>query len=43
MNYNQFRWDHPIGNYELLIPRDEFVARLTSTYGQLIADLRPTT
>jgi hypothetical protein len=40
MNFDQFRWGHPLGDYELEVPRDEFVGRLGPAYRQCVADLR---
>lgn len=40
MNYNQFRWDFPLGTYNLELPRATFVERLLSAYCQCVTELR---
>lgn len=40
MNFNQFRWKGTIGQYELQIPRDEFVRRLSNDYAKVVEDLQ---
>jgi hypothetical protein len=40
MNFDQFRWDHPLGEYELELPRAEFVERLGPAYRQFATELR---
>jgi hypothetical protein len=40
MNFDQFRWDHPLGDYELELPMAAFVERLGPAYRQCVADLR---
>ena len=40
MNFDQFRWDAPIGRYELEFARPEFVQRLTAAYEQCVRELR---
>jgi hypothetical protein len=40
MNYNQFHWDHPLGEYELELLRAEYVERLTPAYRQCVTELR---
>lgn len=40
MNFGQFRWDAPIGTYELEIPRKDFVVRMAPEYAELVAELQ---
>lgn len=40
MNYNQFRWDYPLGGYELELSQAEFVERLSPAYRRCVAELR---
>jgi hypothetical protein len=40
MNFGQFRWQGSIGEFELLIPRDEFVRSLAEPYNCCINELR---
>lgn len=40
MNYNQFRWPEPLGEYELELPRATFVERLGAAYRQCAAELQ---
>ncbi len=40
MNYNQFRWDYPLGIYDLELPRDIFLERLFPAYLECVAELR---
>lgn len=40
MNFDQFRWDKPIGNYELTVPRAEVLRRLRAVYDQCVSELR---
>jgi hypothetical protein len=40
MNWGQFHWDAPLGEYELTIPRKVFVDGMTAEYAQLVAELR---
>jgi len=40
MNFNQFRWDYPLGSYELLIPRNELIFRLKASYQKCVDELR---
>ena len=40
MNFGQFRWDAPIGHYELELPRPEFVHRLATAYVKCACELR---
>lgn len=40
MNFDQFRWDHPLGAYELELPRAVFVERLGPACRQCAAELR---
>jgi|SRR5579864_5299756 len=40
MNFDQFRWDYPLGGYELELPRAAFVERLGAAYQWCAAELR---
>lgn len=40
MNFGQFRADVPQGRYELAIPREAFVERLSPAYDQCAAELQ---
>jgi hypothetical protein len=40
MNFGQFRWDHPIGVYELELSRAVFVERLGTAYQNCAAELQ---
>ncbi len=40
MNFGQFRWEHPIGNYELELPWVEFAEHLEDSYHRCTAELK---
>jgi len=40
MNFNQFRWNGSIGRYELVLPRADFVERLSAAHAQCMRDLQ---
>lgn len=40
MNFGHFRWDAPVGTYELEIPRKDFVVRMASEYAELVVELQ---
>lgn len=40
MNFGQFRWEAPLGQYELELPRVELVERLAATYEQCVRELK---
>jgi len=40
LNFDQFRWDHPPGGYELALPRAEFGGRLGPAYRRCVDELR---
>jgi hypothetical protein len=40
MNFDQFRWNYPLGGYELELPRAAFFDRLGAAYRQCAAELR---
>jgi hypothetical protein len=40
MNFDQFRWDYPLGEYELELPRGAFVERLGKAYQRYVTELQ---
>ena len=40
MNFNQFRWRGTLGRYGLVLPRADFIQRLSDAYARCVGELR---